>query len=223
MKTILKSQKSSNKLTKKKTVNAPHSNSLFVFLFVSSVSCWYNKARLLYDKLQLSEHLEWQPNQIFVCRRSDWLASHLCIPPQNCRSQGSKTHLLCLLRGNVLESCSRPSAGQRTHHRDKWFAIGRDFSRWLSGGNQEAGQQEGKLRPGRGIDGLLGRRWLSLTQSARKLWAPEIGGEKKMLWICSVGFALSHLHPSRHLFTFSGKGWFWMTRQSFLPSGKNNK
>lgn len=41
------------------------------------------------------------------------------------------------------------------------------------------GRQEGKLCPGRGIDGLLGRRWLSLTQSAGKLWGPEIGGKKQ--------------------------------------------
>lgn len=40
------------------------------------------------------------------------------------------------------------------------------------------GRQEGKLRPGRGIDGLLGRRWLSLTQSAGKPWGLEIGGGK---------------------------------------------
>ncbi len=73
------------------------------------------------------------------------------------------------------------------------------------------GRQEGKLGPGRGIDGLLGRRWLSLTQSAGKPWGPEIGGKKREEASSALNlfcFALSHLHPSCHLFTFHGEGWF---------------
>lgn len=53
------------------------------------------------------------------------------------------------------------------------------------------GRQEGKLRPGRGIDGLLGRRWLSLTQSAGKPRGLEIGGKKTGGGIACSEFVLS--------------------------------
>lgn len=71
------------------------------------------------------------------------------------------------------------------------------------------GRQEGKLRPGRGIDGLLGRRWLSLTQSAGKPWGPEIGGGGGLAcseFVLSVSPFLTYIPPAISLLSVARGG-----------------
>ncbi len=107
--------KRSNKLTDKRKVPfTPHSGSVFVFfLFTKYRVDIMRKAALLTKSsyLCILNVSKIQFSYADSQNSFDWHVSHLCIPSPNCRSQGCKTHLLCLLRGNVLASCSVPLQG----------------------------------------------------------------------------------------------------------------